>query len=157
MHRRRQRIAAGDPPGGFSVCHVDGAHYARDLPGPRAPARILLGRSSRARRLLVAIGVCEGAVKFWLTHDSVLTPIAVGFNKVLFQKEPRSGDLNGAFDRRFPPSAKTVTLWTPDSCLQLVCRPHRPGGFELRALVTKQSFRMDAVLVPGRLSPLAAE
>jgi len=147
-------LQPADLGGGFSFCHVDGGHSMREtFQDLELCADILLPGG------LLALddyfnpaypGVCEGAVKFWLTHDRLLRPIAIGFNKVLFQKEPRSSDLNEAFDRRFPQIPhKTVTLWeTPVHAFNSFAAIIDLAASSPRALVTKQSFRMDAVLVP---------
>jgi hypothetical protein len=147
-------LQPADLGGGFAFCHVDGGHTMREtFQDLELGAQILVPGG------LLALddyfnpaypGVCEGAVKFWLTHDSVLTPIAVGFNKVLFQKEPRLWDLNDAFDRRFPQIPhKTVTLWdTPIHAFSSFADVIDLAASSPRALVTNQSFRMDAVLVP---------
>ena len=100
----------------FSFCHIDGGHTARETYDDLdLCSRILLPGG------LLALddyfnpafpGVCEGAVRFWLDHEGALTPIAVGFNKVLFQKAPAPFDLNAAFTQRFPNIPyKTLTLW----------------------------------------------
>ena len=109
-------IAPADLGSGFSFCHVDGGHTARETYDDLdLCSRILLPGG------LLALddyfnpafpGVCEGAIKFWLAHDGSLTPVAVGFNKVLFQKTPASFDANAAFARRFHYIPhETATLW----------------------------------------------
>ena len=91
---------------GFSFCHIDGGHTARETyEDLDLCSRILLPGG------LLALddyfnpafpGVCEGAIKFWLAHEGALTPVAVGFNKVLFQKTPAPLDLNAEFDAAIP-------------------------------------------------------
>src|SRR5918993_1203904 len=100
----------------FSFCHIDGGHSPeetfRDLD---LCSRILMPGG------LLALddyfnpsfpGVCEGAVKFHLERSEELKPVAIGFNKVLFQKRPVTVDLNLAFASAFKriPSQKS-TLW----------------------------------------------
>lgn len=136
----------------FSFCHVDGGHTATETYEDLDLCnRVLLPGG------LLALddyfnpafpGVCEGAIKFWLAHDGALTPIAAGFNKVLFQKAPAPFDLNAAFNRRFPYIAhKTATLWeTPIHSFSsfaafIDTRASRPRG-----LLPNESFRMHAVL-----------
>ena len=100
----------------FSFCHIDGGHSPeetyRDL---ELCSRILMPGG------LLALddyfnpsfpGVCEGAVKFHLERSEVLKPLAIGFNKVLFQKLPVTTDLNLAFASAFKriPSQKSI-LW----------------------------------------------
>jgi hypothetical protein len=137
---------------GFSFCHVDGGHSARETYDDLdLCSRILLPGG------VVALddyfnpafpGVCEGAIKFWLANDGVLTPIAAGFNKVLFQKTPAPFDVHAAFARRFPYIPhETATLWeTPvhgfsSFAAFIDTRAASPG-----ALVPNDSFRMDAAL-----------
>jgi predicted O-methyltransferase YrrM len=137
---------------GYSFCHVDGGHTAtetyHDLD---LCSRILLPGG------LLALddyfnpafpGVCEGAVKFWLDHDAAVTPVAAGFNKVLFQKAPARFDLNEAFNRRFPYIPhKTVTLWeTPIHSFSSFAAFIDTRASSPRRLVPNDSFRMDALL-----------
>ena len=93
-------------------------------------------------------GVCEGAIKFWLAHDSALTPIAAGFNKVLFQRAPAPFDMNAAFRQRFPYIAyKTTMLWeTPILSFNSLAAFIDTGASSPRALVANDSFRMHADL-----------
>jgi hypothetical protein len=57
-------------------------------------------------------GVCEGAARFMLRYPKVLKPIAVGFNKVLLQKQPYKFDLNVRFNEMFPRIPRIVTtMW----------------------------------------------
>lgn len=100
----------------FTFCHVDGGHSPeetyRDLD---LCSRILIPGG------LLALddyfnpsfpGVCEGAVRFHLEKSGVLKPVAIGFNKVLFQKLPVANDLNVAFAAAFKriPTQKSI-LW----------------------------------------------
>lgn len=136
----------------FSFCHVDGGHTASETYGDLdLCSRILLPGG------LLALddyfnpafpGVSEGAIKFWLAHEATLTPIAIGFNKVLFQKTPAPFDLHAAFERRFDYVAhETATLW--EAPVRSFCsfsafidtRASSPG-----ALRPNASFRMDAAL-----------
>ena len=100
----------------FSFCHIDGGH------SPEETYRDLdLCSSVLLPGGLLALddyfnpafpGVSEGAVKFKLEHADRLKPIAIGFNKVLFQKLPVLGELNGDFAetfRRLP--AQEAMLW----------------------------------------------
>jgi hypothetical protein len=93
-------------------------------------------------------GVCEGAIKFWLGRDGALKPIAVGFNKVLFQKTPVPFDLNAAFAERFPYIPhKTTTLWeTPVHSFSSFAAFIDARASSARGLQPNQSFRMDASL-----------
>jgi hypothetical protein len=100
---------------GFSFCHIDGGHSREETYGDlRLCHSVLLPGG------LVALddyfnpeypGVCEGAVEFALGNRGALQPVAIGFNKVLFQKTPAPGDLNSCFREALPAvDLKTVRL-----------------------------------------------
>ncbi len=104
-----------------SFCHIDGLHTAE---GTYSDLRLCADVVVRGG--LVALddyfnqqfpGVCEGALLFERHHPGVLTPIAVGFNKVLFQRAAES-DLNRRFGREFDYIPTNVTtMWgQPVSC-----------------------------------------
>lgn len=104
-------------PEAFSFCHVDGGHTrAETLHDIQLSASLLVPGG------LVALddyfnpefpGVSEGAVEFLLSHPDVLRPIAIGYNKVLLQKQPAAFDLNAEFFSSFPPiSHKSVEMWS---------------------------------------------
>ena len=145
-------LGHADVGSGFSFCHVDGGHSARETYEDLDLCnRILLDGG------LLALddyfnpaypGVCEGAIKFWLAHDGALTPIAAGFNKVLFQKAPAPFDLNAAFKRRFPYIPhKTTTLWeTPIHSFSSFAAFIDTRASSPRDLQPNESFRMDASL-----------
>jgi SAM-dependent methyltransferase len=136
----------------FSFCHVDGGHTARETYDDlELCSRILLpgGVLALDDYFNPAFpGVCEGAIKFWLAHDGALTPIAAGFNKVLFQKAPAPFDVNAAFTRRFPYIPhQTVTLWeTPIHAFSSFAAFIDQRASSPRALLPNESFRMDAAL-----------
>jgi hypothetical protein len=104
-----------DALGAHTFCHIDGLHSAEGT-----YADLCLCADVTVPGGLVAIddyfnqqfpGVCEGALSFEQRHPGVLTPIAVGFNKVLFQRGPES-DLNERFGREFSYlPAKVTTMW----------------------------------------------
>jgi hypothetical protein len=113
-----------DALGPQSFCHVDGLHSAEgtyaDL---RLCAEVVVPGG------LVALddyfnqqfpGVSEGALLFHREHPGVLTPVAVGFNKVLFQRASES-DLNERFAREFPyiPTKVTAMWGRPVSLFEL--------------------------------------
>jgi len=100
----------------FSFCHIDGGHSPEEtyhdlelctqilIPGGILALDDYFNPSFP--------GVCEGAVKFKLEHGDKLKPLAIGFNKVLFQKRPETADLNTAFSTAFPTIPKqTSVLW----------------------------------------------
>jgi SAM-dependent methyltransferase/predicted O-methyltransferase YrrM len=90
----------------FSFCHVDGGHSPQEtFADLKFASDILLPGG------LLALddyfnpqhsGVCEGALDFRRQHEGVLRPLAIGYNKVLFQKLPARHDLNEKFSRAFP-------------------------------------------------------
>jgi hypothetical protein len=100
----------------FSFCHIDGGHTAcetyRDM---KLCSQLLMpgGLMALDDYFNPAFpGVCEGAIQFMLDHRTALRPIAIGFNKVLFQKQPCGFDLNTRFTAVFPKVPKVVvTLW----------------------------------------------
>jgi len=100
----------------FSFCHIDGGHSPEETyQDLDLCSKILLPGG------LLALddyfnpsfpGVSEGAVKFKLEHAETLKPIAIGFNKVLFQKLPAPADLNAAFASTFKRiRSQTSILW----------------------------------------------
>lgn len=89
----------------YSFCHVDGGHSDEETYHDLVLCAALLRPGG-----LLALddyfnpafpGVSEGAVRFNLTHPGALTPLAIGFNKVLFQKPLASFSLNSLFANRF--------------------------------------------------------
>jgi SAM-dependent methyltransferase len=99
-----------------SFCHVDGDHSAagtyKDFelccqvlrPGG------LLAVDDYFNPLFPGVG--EGAVRFALDHPDLLTPLAIGFNKVIFQKATPAFDANLEFAAAFPYIPKHATqLW----------------------------------------------
>src|SRR5262249_5991667 len=90
---------------GFTFCNIDGGHsraetlsdlrlcHAISVPGG------LLALDDYFNPLYP--GVCEGAVEFMLQHPGALRPLAIGYNKVLFQKTPAKMDLNAEFAQAF--------------------------------------------------------
>jgi hypothetical protein len=104
-----------DDLGPQSFCHIDGLHSAE---GTYADLRLCADVVVPGG--LIALddyfnqsfpGVCEGALLFERLHPGVLTPIAVGFNKVLFQRASES-NLNERFAREFEYIPTTATtMW----------------------------------------------
>jgi len=101
----------------FSFCHIDGGHSAEETYQDLSLcSRVLMPGG------LIALddyfnpyfpGVSEGAVRFQLEAGESLQPLAIGFNKVLFQKQPvETEDLNLAFASAFGPiPAERSILW----------------------------------------------
>jgi len=104
-----------DSLGPHTFCHIDGLHTADGT-----YADMCLCAEVTVPGGIVAIddyfnqqfpGVCEGALRFERRHRGALTPIAIGYNKVLFQRGPDS-DLNERFGREFGYIPRNVaTLW----------------------------------------------
>jgi hypothetical protein len=100
----------------YTFCHIDGGHSVQE-----AYVDLELATEVLLPGGLVAIddyfnpafpGVGEAAVRFSLRHDGALRPIAIGFNKVLLQREPAPSDLNARFAARFPQVfSGSATLW----------------------------------------------
>lgn len=97
----------------FSFCHIDGGHSAIETYGDLAITCNVLQPGG-----LVALddyfnpafpGVCEGAIKFLLDHESTLRPLAIGFNKVVYQKQPSTFPINRIFARQFSQVPKSHT------------------------------------------------
>ena len=137
----------------FSFCHIDGGHTAKETYDDLHLCSRLLVPGG-----LLALddyfnpaypGVCEGAIKFWLAHNEALTPVAVGFNKVLFQRAPAPFDVNAAFRERFPFIAhKTTRLWeTPILTFSSFAKFIDTQASSPRALVANATFRMHAELL----------
>jgi len=98
-----------------SFCHIDGLHSAEGtFNDMQLCAEVVVPGG------LVALddyfnprfpGVSEGALLFERLHPRVLTPVAVGFNKVIFQRAAES-DLNQRFARQFDfIPANVTTMW----------------------------------------------
>ncbi len=108
--------------GDFSFCHVDGGHSRAETFHDLELAASLLVPGG-----LVALddyfnpefpGVCEGAVELLVRKPGVLTPVALAYNKVLFQKQPAPFDLNAAFWKTFPAIPhKIVEMWSSPAVL----------------------------------------
>jgi hypothetical protein len=90
----------------FTFCHIDGGHSVQE-----AYVDLELASEVSLPGGLIAVddyfnpafpGVGEAAVRFSLRHDGALRPIAIGFNKAMFQREPAPSDLNARFAARFP-------------------------------------------------------
>lgn len=120
----------------FSFCHVDGGHSPREtFADLKFASDILLPGG------LLALddyfnpqhsGVCEGALDFRRQHEGVLRPVAIGYNKVLFQKLPAARDLNAKFSRAFPAVKRlpAANIW--DTPVYLFGEP-MCGHFDLDA------------------------
>ena len=90
----------------FTLCHVDGWHGERETYADLELSAAILRPGG-----LVALddyfnpvfpGVGEAAVRFNIEHPGTFRPVAIGFNKALFQREPAPFDLNARFAQAFP-------------------------------------------------------
>ena len=90
----------------FTLCHIDGGHTSKDV-----HADLTLCAAVVKPGGLVVLddfsspafpGVAEGALRFNLDSPGTLRPVAIGFNKAIFQREPAPFDLNARFFETFP-------------------------------------------------------
>ncbi len=90
---------------GCAFFHIDGGHSADETYHDLSLATEATGDGG-----LVALddyfnpsfpGVSEGTVRFLIDHDGALLPLAIGHNKVLFQRAPSTGDLNARVAVRY--------------------------------------------------------
>jgi hypothetical protein len=120
---------------GFTFCHIDGGHSRMET---RSDLGLCHAISVAGGLLAVDDyfnplypGVCEGAVEFMLKRRGALRPLAIGYNKVLFQKTPAKTDLNAEFAEAFPQvEADAVNMW--DQRVLLFGKPLRQY-FDLHA------------------------
>ena len=90
----------------FTICHIDAGHRSRDVYADLG----LCAEVSRPGGLVVLDdfgspafpGVAEGAFQFSLDAPGALRPIALGFNKAVFQRAPAPFDLNARLFDTFP-------------------------------------------------------
>jgi hypothetical protein len=101
---------------GFTFCHIDGGHSREETYNDLA-----LCCDAMADGGLLAIddyfnpqhpGVCEGAAEFLLRRPGAIRPLAIAYNKVLFQKGGGAANLNAKFLTVFPTiKHEIVTMW----------------------------------------------
>jgi hypothetical protein len=136
----------------FSFCHVDGGHSV----GETSSDLELCAAVLRPGGLLALDdyfnpshpGVCEGAMRFRWAHPDVLVPVAVGFNKVLLQKQPAPFDLHDAFERCLAGIPhRIVRFWeTPARLYSAFAAFIDIRASSPRRLVASNAVRMDAEL-----------
>jgi len=143
----------------FSFCHIDGGHTPEEtFSDLDLCCRVLMPGG------LLALddyfnpafpGVCEGANEFRLEHGDKLKPVAIGFNKVLFQRNGSNSDLNSTFESHFEsiPSERSVLWGTPVIHFTTKLRPF----FDLarsspQSLVTKREGVVMAIIQPAVLT-----
>jgi hypothetical protein len=90
---------------GFSFSHIDGGHSDDETYSDLALCTEIVAPGG-----LIGLddyfnpsfpGVSEGTVRFMKEQPDKLRPLAVGYNKVLFQREPVPFDLNAAHAEQF--------------------------------------------------------
>jgi hypothetical protein len=138
--------------GQLCFCHIDGGHSRQETFND-----LKLCYQAMMPGGIVALddyfnvefpGVCEGAIEFMLKNPGALQPLAVGFHKVLFQKQPITFDTNLEFLRSFPyVEHRTVQLWD---------RPTILFTSPLRQYFDLQASRPDEFHQFGSVSPRAA-
>ena len=144
-------LKPSDLPQTFSFCHVDGGHSPEET-----YADLTLAGNALLSGGLLALddyfnpqhpGVCEGAIIFNQRHPNVLKPIAIGYNKVLFQKVPTPFDLQAAFAIRFPtPEHLNSVIW--NTSVHLWAKP-------LRSYFDVYSSTPDQLRLLGETGPRA--
>src|ERR1700722_18166791 len=114
--RPSSEVTAADLGSGFSFCHIDGGHSHRETYEDLRLCYEVLSDGG-----LIALddyfnpehpGVCEGAVDFSLRHPGWLRPLAVAYNKILFQKGRETTNINAKFLAAFSGiEHKCITMW----------------------------------------------
>jgi predicted O-methyltransferase YrrM len=142
----------------FSFCHIDGGHSPEEtyqdldlcsnilLPGGLLALDDYFNPSFP--------GVSEGAVGFKLDHGEKLKPIAIGFNKVLFQRTPAPRDLNPLFESIFKPiPAQQPMLWdTPVNYYTSSFLPFIDLAKSKDSLVLREQPEVFASFEPGTVT-----
>ena len=144
---------------GFSFAHIDGGHSARETFCDLDLARQVLVPGG-----IVALddyfnpafpGVCEGALRLHVDHPDALIPLAIGWNKVLFQKGPAPFDLPEAFAKRFHAVHRnTALLW--EWRVPLFGREFA-AYVDLARSTPRRLVPVEQVLVRARIEPLDRE
>ncbi len=114
-------LKASDLGRGFSFCHIDGGHSTEETYHDLA-----LASDVALPGALVALddyfnpsfpGVSEGTVRHLVDHAGALVPLAIGCNKVIFQRAPARADLNARFVERYPFIPRTHTMFAGGGAL----------------------------------------
>jgi SAM-dependent methyltransferase len=139
----------------FSFCHIDGGHSPAETCHDLKLCHELLLPGG-----LVALddyfnpafpGVGEGALEFRREHPGALQPIAIGYNKVLFQKGTSPASLNTEFRRSYPlPDLTEARMW--DAPALLLPSPLR-FLLDLHASTPRSLVRLGAAGVRVRFAP----
>ena len=148
--------------GQLSFCHIDGGHSRQETFDD-----LKLCHQAMIPGGIVALddyfnvefpGVCEGAIEFMLKNPGALQPLAVGFHKVLFQKQPVTFDTNADFLRTFPyVEHRTVQLWDRPTLLftsplrqYFDLQASRPDQFHQFGSVPRAAIRPEKTVLEAR-------
>ena len=141
----------------FALCHVDGGHTAAEVYADIE----LCAAVTRPGGLVVLDdfsapafpGVAEAALRFHLAAPGTLRPIALGFNKAVFQRQPAPFDLNARFAEVFPHVAsRQAAIW--DLPVPLFDTSLQPFFDTSRS--TPRRLAVDPVKIAARIEPVAA-
>jgi hypothetical protein len=156
LTRASRDLTPADLGQSLSFCHIDGGHSRQET-----FSDLHLCYQAMVPGGIVALddyfnvefpGVCEGAIEFMLKHPGALQPLAVGFHKVLFQKQPVSFDTNAELLQAFPYiERRAVQLWDRPTILFTVPLRHY---FDLQASTPDKFYKFGSV--PARASVLPA-
>jgi hypothetical protein len=150
------RLKSSDFSPTFSFCHVDGGHSPEETFADLKFASDILMPGG-----LLALddyfnpqhaGVCEGALNFKREHPGVLRPLAIAYNKVLFQKLPAAPDLNEKFLRAFPKVERVPAADMWDYPVYLFGQPLR-SYFDLYSSTPERLVPLEAAGVRAVFSP----
>ncbi|MEX2047932.1 MAG: class I SAM-dependent methyltransferase [Chloroflexota bacterium] len=100
-----QALTPKDLPNDLSFSHIDGGHSAEETQHD-----LELASAASLPGALIAVddhfnpsfpGVAEGSVRFLMERPGTVVPLAIGFNKVMYQRAPARGEINREFRKRF--------------------------------------------------------
>ncbi|MBI2325517.1 MAG: class I SAM-dependent methyltransferase [Chloroflexi bacterium] len=159
---------ATEPP--VSFFHIDGGHSSEETYHD-----LSLAAGVSIRGGLIALddyfnpsfpGVSEGTVRYLIEQPGTLVPLAIGCNKVIFQRAPARGDLNARFAERYAFIPRTHATFNGSEVLVFgsgVAKyvdverstPARLVARELVLRVDLEPHRSDLDAAPGETVPLA--
>jgi hypothetical protein len=140
----------------FSFCHVDGGHSPQETFADLEFASQILIPGG-----ILALddyfnpqypGVCEGAIQFMQQRGGIVKPVAIGYNKVLFQKLPAQVDLNAEFLKVFPYVSRldSAPMW--DTPVHLFGVPFR-YAFDLYASTPQRLVQLGSAGARATFAP----
>jgi hypothetical protein len=155
LARASRDLTPADLGQSLSFCHIDGGHSRQET-----LSDLELCYRAMVPGGIVALddyfnvefpGVCEGAIEFMLKNPGALQPLAVGFHKVLFQKQPFSFDTNAELLQHFPYiERRAVQLWDRPTILFTVPLRHY---FDLQASTPERFFKLGSVPARAMVQP----